>query len=87
MPECQVPLASRSNAQLLRALLDHVILQLGQGVACLQIRPHAQKGSKCFHVVRPDGTFEDFSILKTIAGGQPVHLLMVTGSRLCTAVH
>eukprot|EP00891_Asterochloris_glomerata_P003148 jgi/Astpho2/3148/Aster-x0148 len=49
--------------------------KLGQGVACLQIRPHAQKGSKCFHVVRPDGTFEDFSILKTIAGGQLVQLL------------
>ena len=41
--------------------------KLGPGVRAVAVRPHAVEGSPCFHLLRVDGTAEDFSTKKCVA--------------------
>ena len=39
-------------------------MQVGDGVRAFQVREHPEHGSRCFFVVRADGSVEDFSYRK-----------------------
>ena len=42
-------------------------LQIGDSLRAIQVRSHVQEHSVCFHLMRSDGTVEDFSTNKCIA--------------------
>ena len=59
-----------SQGQVPSRKLQHNV-QLEGGVSGVQLRQHRMEGTRgtvCFHVMRPDGTCEDFSVWKCLAG-------------------
>jgi len=45
----------------------------GSSVRAVVVRPHAAEGSPCFHLVRTDGTVEDFSTKKCVCALFPAY--------------
>ena len=58
---------------------------MGDSLRAIQVRSHAEEPSVCFHLMRSDGTMEDFSTNKCIASLFPAwsasHAAKV---RICT---